>query len=369
MKRAGRFDRLNDGDNSRRLDADLVEPPHQPTQTGAAKHGDLPAGLARLYRGLRRHHSLAARQRRRLGNLRRLGDAQTDRSVRHSDGRNANILPDHDRARARIDHDARRTVGLHQKIADLCEKSRRAQLARFCQRHRAHAALPGRIYMVSRARPAIDGVDDTDRRGEIGISQFQSQFLSLADRRRRLALDQCAVGNAPNRRNALRDGLRLPGGGKAGPRDSALRDGVGLPIAALQCRHHQGAACQRLRIANRRHCHIESRAFSDEGRNIGGDNDSGDVARAQRSAARVHAHPVEHGLQSLLGEWRVSETVARPLQSDDDAIADELIVAHALNRGDVFDAHFGDRGAGAQPCQEKEEKPHYLSPTRTLPSS
>ena len=46
----------------------------------------------------------------------------------------------------------------------------------------------------------------------------------------------------------------------------------------------------------------------------------------------------QHGADRLLGERRVAQAVARALQADDQAVADELVVARALQLGDVLDA-------------------------------
>ena len=56
----------------------------------------------------------------------------------------------------------------------------------------------------------------------------------------------------------------------------------------------------------------------------------GDVADAQRRRRDVDAHAVEHRLQRLLGERRVAHRVAGALQPDDQPVADQLVVAHAL---------------------------------------
>src|SRR3546814_3642220 len=77
--------------------------------------------------------------------------------------------------------------------------------------------------------------------------------------------------------------------------------------------------------------------FRSEGRQDGSDHDRGDVLRVERAVAGVHAEPGEHADQRLLGEDRVPQPVARSLEADDEAVADEHVVAHAFEIGDVLD--------------------------------
>ena len=55
-------------------------------------------------------------------------------------------------------------------------------------------------------------------------------------------------------------------------------------------------------------------------------------------AADVDAEPLQHRLQRLLGEGDVVEGVAGAVEADHQAIADELVLAHALDIGEVLDA-------------------------------
>ena len=55
------------------------------------------------------------------------------------------------------------------------------------------------------------------------------------------------------------------------------------------------------------------------------------------SLSDVDAEAIEHRLQRLLGEGRVAHRVAGALQADHQPVAEELVLAHALNDGDVLD--------------------------------
>jgi hypothetical protein len=75
-----------------------------------------------------------------------------------------------------------------------------------------------------------------------------------------------------------------------------------------------------------------------ERRQIGGHHHGGDVARAQRLAADVDAEPFQHRGERLLGEGNVVEGIAGAVEADHQAITDELVLPHALDIGEVFDA-------------------------------
>ena len=70
------------------------------------------------------------------------------------------------------------------------------------------------------------------------------------------------------------------------------------------------------------------------------------LARA-RPPSRGDAEIFQHGADRLLGEGRVAQAVAGALQADDQAVADELVVARALQLSDVLDARGGCRAAAA----------------------
>ena len=74
------------------------------------------------------------------------------------------------------------------------------------------------------------------------------------------------------------------------------------------------------------------------GRQVGRHHHGGDVAGAQRLAADVDAEPLQHRLQRLLGERDVVERIAGAVEADHEAVADELVLAHALDVGEILDA-------------------------------
>src|SRR5208282_5939962 len=94
-----------------------------------------------------------------------------------------------------------------------------------------------------------------------------------------------------------------------------------------------------------------------------------DVAVAQRGAAHVDAHAVEHRLDRLFGERNVAQRIAGALQADHQAVADELIVARAAQRGDVLDADRRQALAGQRAKNQRQDQASHHPPlTRTVPS-
>ena len=165
----------------------------------------------------------------------------------------------------------------------------------------------------------------------------------VGETRLHLALDDGAVGHAAGRRHALRERFGIALGGEAGDGHRALRDGVDLAVRGLHRRHDQRAAGERGGVAERGDADVDARAGLDEGRQIGGDDDGRDVLGARAAAFAGDAEIFQHGADRLLGERRIAQAVAGPLQPDDQAVADQLVVARALQLRDVLDAR--DRAA------------------------
>ena len=125
--------------------------------------------------------------------------------------------------------------------------------------------------------------------------------------------------------------------------ERALGDRIDVAVGAEQRGDQQGAALQALGVAQRRHGDVDARALGRERRQVGGDHDGRDVAGAQRLAADVDAQPLQHRGERLLGEGRIVDRVAGAVEADDEAVADQLVLAHALDIGEVLDAGRGLR--------------------------
>ncbi len=170
------------------------------------------------------------------------------------------------------------------------------------------------------------------------FAQRQAHVRQPIERELDLALDDGAVGDASDRRNAAHDLGRLALGLEAGDRERTLRHPIDVAVGAQEGGHEQGAALEVLGVAERGDGDIHARALGGEGRQVACHHHGRDVAGADGGAADVDAHALEHRLQRLLGEGDVVERVAGAVEADDEAVADELVLPHALDVGEVLDA-------------------------------
>ena len=208
------------------------------------------------------------------------------------------------------------TSGSAMQLADLGDEARRADRERPLQHDRAQVVLARDLHAVALGAVGVDRIRHAHGRIEIRIAQLEHEHLLVGEAARRLALDQRAVGNAAGRRHALRQRFRLALGREAGDRQRPLGHGIDLVVGAHQRRQHQRAAGQRRGIAERGDRDVDARARADEGRQLGRDDDGGDVARARLGVAHVDAHAIQHRLQRLLvnGELRrLSPVPLRPI--------------------------------------------------------
>ena len=218
-------------------------------------------------------------------------------------------------------------------------------------------------------RIGVDRVRDSNRGGEIGILEIEGQRPEVAGPVRIRQFDRRSIGNAAGRGNALRKALGLPDGRDAGHGDGALRHGVDLAIGTRQGRHDERAAEERHRVPHRRHRDVDALAAVHEGRQVRRHEHRRDVTRPQADVSDVDAEPIEHRLDRLFGERRVAQRVACPLQPDDEAIADQLIVADPFDLRDILDANRGRNGPQLADHENEDKKAtHQLAPMRMLPS-
>ncbi len=173
--------------------------------------------------------------------------------------------------------------------------------------------------------------------GEIGVAQRQAHIGQAVEREFDLALDDGAVGDAADGRHAAHHAGGGAFGRKAGDRDRALRHRIDVAVGAEQRGDEQGAALQVLGIAERGDGDVHPGALGAERRQVAGHHHGGDVAGADGGAADVDAHALEHRLQRLLGEGDVVQGVAGAVEADDEAVADQLVLPHALDIGEILD--------------------------------
>jgi hypothetical protein len=123
--------------------------------------------------------------------------------------------------------------------------------------------------------------------------------------------------------------------------DITLGDGVNLAVSALQLRHQQRTAAQAFGVAHRRNRHVNRLARLGIGRKVGRNHHGGDILELQLLRLflrQIHPHLRQHVADGLGGERGLRGLVAGIVEADDDAIADQLVAAYALNAGQILDA-------------------------------
>ena len=204
------------------------------------------------------------------------------------------------------------------------------------------------------AEKVVDRGGDALGGGEIGVAQRQPHIGQAVERELDLAFDDGAVGDAADRRHAADDLGGFALGLEAGDRDRALRHRIDVAVGAEQGSDEQGSALQVLGVAERGHRDVHPRALGAERRQIAGDHDGGDVAGADGGAADIDAHALEHRLQRLLGEGDVVQGVAGAVEADDEAVADQLVLPHALDVGEILDP--GGRGRRRRGQRQRRQR-------------
>jgi hypothetical protein len=310
-----------------------------------------------------------------------LADAHGQAPLGDGDGIDADVLADDDDARLFVDDDARHLVGLDVELLDVGEQAGHVGAAA-----RRDRDADGRRIERTRDRLAEKGVDrlgHAARRRQVGIAQGKVELLERGQLEPHLALDDGAVGNAAAGRHALADaGSRIARDVEAADVDLTLRDRIDLPVRAHQGRHQERAAQEIRGVAQGADRRVDACALAREGEQRRGHHGGGDVAGVEVDAPGVDAEPLEHGDKALLGERRVRQAVARPLEPDDQAVADEQVVADALDVDDVLDARCGEgridrrrhdghrrHGADHGSADRPEPRPLRHAQPRWLPTS
>ncbi|MNE01857.1 hypothetical protein D3C80_943090 [compost metagenome] len=253
------------------------------------------------------------------------------------DGGDAHRVAHDDDAVDLVDDDLGRGVDADRQVLDLADEAGHAHgLGRA---DGDHGAVLGEGAV---GIGLVDGGGDALGRGEVGVAQGQAHDGHGRQVEAGLALDHAARGDAAGGRHAARH----RGAGTARGRDGAglnraLRHRIDLAVSALQGRDQKRAAQQALGVAHGRDGDVQARARRGEGRQVGGDHDRRDVLGVQVGAADVDALALHHPFQRLAGEGGVAKAVARAVQADHQAVADQLVGADALDRDDVLDTRLG----------------------------
>src|SRR5690606_5861739 len=212
------------------------------------------------------------------------------------------------------------------------------------------------------AERSVDRVAQAARGREIRTVQVQDDAVAEMKSRRDLALDGCPGWNAADARHVDRDARAVAAAdAEAADDEIALRDRIDLPVRAAERRHQQASAPQARRVADRRDRDVDRLAGLRERRQVRVHHHRGNVAELQVRARRNrHAELGEHVPQALRRERRRRRLVARAVEADDEAVAHQLVRAHARDGGEILDAFLGARGERRGEQRAERHEPTHM---------
>ena len=193
---------------------------------------------------------------------------------------------------------------------------------------------------------------DAGRGGEIRFVKLQAHLFGRLNGGR-CTLDDGAVRDAAH--GGMVDRLRVAGAARdesAGDH-RALRDGINLAVDSAQAGHQQQAALQTGGVAHGGHGRVDLHARLRERGKRRGDHRSGRVLHQDSGWIHGDAHLLQHVGEALRGEERLLP-VAGAFQSHHDAVANQLIFAHAFQRDQFLEPRGGRIGGGRKLQQQPQ---------------
>ncbi len=268
--------------------------------------------------------------------------------MRHRDGSDADVAAHHDDPGAFVDHDLGGEVRFDLQLLDLGQERDDVALE-FGRDRQLHGGGIDRLGGLD-AEEVVDRGGNAFGGGEVGVAQRQPDIGQAIERELDLAFDDGAVGDPADRRHAAGDAGGGAFGRESGDRDRTLRNRVDVAVGAEQGGDQQRAAGQVLGIAKRGDGDVHPRSLGAERGQIAGGADGG--------AADVDAHALEHRLQRLLGEGDVVQRIAGAVEADDEAVADQLVLPHAFDIGEILDPRGRIRRRGRQHQRQQRGAGH-----------
>ena len=192
----------------------------------------------------------------------------------------------------------------------------------------------------------IDNFGDAGRGGEVGLVKLEAHLFGRLDRGRWTLHDGSARDAAHGR---MVDRLRVAGaaGDEAASDYGALRNGINLAVDAAQAGHQQQAALQTGGVAHGRHGGVDLHSRLREWRKRRRHHHRGRVFHQDESRIHGDAHLLQHVGEALRGKERLLP-VAGALQSNHDAVTNQLILADAFERDQFLETRGGRIGGGRQ---------------------
>ncbi len=193
------------------------------------------------------------------------------------------------------------------------------------------------------AEVLVDAVGDVVGSGEIEGSEEEGYCLQAMEVDAGVAFDDGAFGDAAD--GGVVDGLDVAGEacGVAAKGERALRFGVDLAVVAVEGGHQEDTAFEAFGVTDRGNGDVDFHAALGEGGQGSGNEDGGYVFDNDGALRDLDPQALEGVGEGLDGEESLL-AIAAAAKADDEAVADELVVADALDLGDVAEANLAVAG-------------------------
>ncbi len=190
----------------------------------------------------------------------------------------------------------------------------------------------------------VDAQGDALRIVEIGIAQEQGESGEIVQVGRDIALGDGTVDDASDGRVVELLAVAAASGAVAANDEWALRGGIDLSVFPAKGSEQKSPAVEGFGVADGGDEDVDLGSGAGEGGQRGGHEDGGDILDHNGGGVggmQAHAqHDVGEHLNGEEGLLLISGVV----QADDQAVADERIVTHPLDGGDLANAHLARRG-------------------------
>ena len=133
-----------------------------------------------------------------------------------------------------------------------------------------------------------------------------------------------------------------------------MADRIDFIVCALERGEDERAALETLGIPDGGDRDVDGRAISRKGGQGRRYEHGSGIVRLDVLALHVHAKALEHIGEGVFGEGRIPDRIARPIQVDHDAIADQVILPDTFDIDHIPDAGLGF-GRGEGPEKAKTE--------------
>ena len=192
--------------------------------------------------------------------------------------------------------------------------------------------------------------------GEIRFLEPVTQCALVAESKRHLPFHQGSPGDPPRGRMILLHLGGLAAEGQGTDHQGALGHGVHLSVGGFQRGHQEGPAGQVLGIAHGRHLDVDLVPGPGKGRQLGGDDDRGNIVDFHIGGIDGHPQALHHVDQRLSGELG-TVAVPGPVEPDHQPVTDQLVGTDTFEACQLLDPRCmgGRKQRTSQECHQDED--------------